>query len=299
MELLTEKYKQEFVPHRGWVPFSKERFWFCERKFPEYPVKTQDGRELGTFFMRAELRHIYFDEERRIKWPDDFIDPYPVVAIDCVEFRKDNSIRVDVEERFDLGFLSEAYYAVGTVTRLEKLKTREERMKVARIIPAVIKDIEVFLKYLKESLEKYKIEVDFSNLEYRSEELEPLVATSKDGFYEVLLDLDVLDFSIKFSTKGMSDEEIIDNIMKLTDPPMEYRRKFRKEWLPSEERRNCYESTFLYPEDPFREKHYYILDRRNGKILVIDVYKNKISRFKFPLERIEFLKEEFPDLWEK
>ncbi|MGC9015117.1 MAG: hypothetical protein ACP5KW_12145, partial [Thermoproteota archaeon] len=187
-ELLTEKIKYNFVPGWGWTPhFAEkgcdwEKHWFCGRKFPEYPVKTQDGRELGTFFMQAELRHVYFDEKRRIKWPDDFIDPYPVVAIDYVGFYKDDSVNVGIRDHLRLNFLSEAYYAVSTVDYLKKLKTREERMKVARIIPAVIKDIEVFLKYLKESLEKYKIEVDFSNLEYRSEELEPLVATSKDGF---------------------------------------------------------------------------------------------------------------------
>ncbi|MGB9878888.1 MAG: hypothetical protein ACPLGZ_02775, partial [Candidatus Pelagibacter ubique] len=72
-----------------------------------------------------------------------------------------------------------------------------------------------------------------------------------------------------------------------------------KEWLPSEERRNCYESTFLYPEDPFRKDwFYYELYKVGGKIKVKKIRRRK-NPYKFPLERIEFLKEEFPDLWEK
>lgn len=51
--------------------------WACVRKNPDYPYKTPEGKELGLMFIRAELRHVYFDSKRKVKWPDDWIDPYP------------------------------------------------------------------------------------------------------------------------------------------------------------------------------------------------------------------------------
>jgi hypothetical protein len=273
-KLVTENYKREFRVAYG----LEDALWSCYVTPSwyelEYPVKTQDGRELGTFFMQAELRHVYFDEERRIKWPDDFIDPYPV-TVESITFYKSGYVETEVSERLDLDFLSEAYYAMSFSDLA--LKERDDRMKAARFIPAVIKDIEVFLKYLKTTLEKYNLKSDLSNLKYR---------------FELLGDI-----SLTFSAKGMNDDEIIDNVMRRVEALTEYRTKFRKEWLPSEERRNCYESTFLYPEDPFRKDwYYYKLVKVGGKIKVKKISRRK-NPYKFPLEKIEFLKEEFPELW--
>jgi len=351
-KLLIKKYKQDFVIDWGWASYPTKRYWLSRRAYPEYPVKTQDEKELGTIFMQAELRHIYFDEERRIKWPDDFIDPYPV-TVDYVNFYEDY-VKVSTWKDLDLKLLSEAYYAISFSDFT--LKDREDRMKAARLIPAVIKDIEVFLRILKESLERHNIKFDFSKVGTNG-----LTVSSQDGSSNLKYSFEFLGHvSLTFPTKGMNDDEIVDNVMRRVEALTEYRRKFRKEWLPSEERRNCYESTFLYPEDPFRKSWFYyrlvkwpfkssndeinkayengirnellehlkyyfgIYYSGGGKIskysdlynldgynLELVNYKleskeivggeikiNKRKRiYKFPLEKIEFLKEDFPELW--
>jgi len=352
-KLATENYGREFRVAYG----LEDALWSCYVTPSwyelEYPVKTQDGRELGTFFMRAELRHIYFDEERRIKWPDDFIDPYPV-TVERITFYKNGFMEIYQWKDLDLKLLSEAYYAI-TFSDFT-LKDREDRMKAARLIPAVIKDIEVFLRILKESLERHNIKFDFSKVGTNG-----LNVSSQDGSSNLKYSFEFLGHvSLTFPTKGMNDDEIVDNVMRRVEALTEYRRKFRKEWLPSEERRNCYESTFLYPEDPFRKSWFYYrlvkwpfksssdeinkayengirnellehlkyyfgiyysgggkiskysdlynLDGYNlelvnykleGKEIVGGEIKiNKRKRiYKFPLEKIEFLKEDFPELW--
>ena len=291
-KLATENYGREFRVAYG----LEDALWSCYVTPSwyelEYPVKTQDGRELGTFFMRAELRHIYFDEERRIKWPDDFIDPYPV-TVERITFYKNGFMEIYQWKDLDLKLLSEAYYAISFSDFT--LKDREDRMKAARLIPAVIKDIEVFLRILKESLERHNINFDFSKVGTNG-----LTVSSQDGSSNLKYSFEFLGHvSLTFPTKGMNDEEIVDNVMRRVEALTECRRKFRKEWLPSEERRNCYESTFLYPEDPFRKDwFYYRLVKVGGKIKVKKTSRRR-NPYKFPLEKIEFLKEDFPELWEK
>jgi len=298
---IAEKIRKLVIDFSGckltanYNPSSKN--WVIERETPEYPVKTQDGKELGTFFMRAELRHIYFDEERRIKWPDDFVDPYPV-TVESICLNEDH-VQISTLNDVNLKVLSEAYYAISFWD--PDLKDREDRMKAARLIPAVIKDIEVFLRILKESLEKYNIKFDFSKVDLEEENgLVFLVVKSQDGSNKLEYLFNRLgDIFLTFPTKGMNDDEIVDNVMRRVEALTEYRRKFRKEWLPSEERRNCYESTFLYPEDPFRKSwFYYELYKVGGKIKVKKTSRRR-NPYKFPLEKIEFLKEDFPELWEK
>lgn len=317
-------------------------------------------------FTQVDPRKVYFDGRRKIIWPDDFIDPYPI-TIDHLSFYK-NHVDLWIKELIMLDFLSEAYYAVwfdydwfGFFDEINtRLLSREDRMKLARIIPGVIKDIEVFLRCLKESLEKCNIKVDFSNVKFHGSVEFPLVVNLEDGS-KLFLNIEWPNVLLRFPIKGMKDEEIIDNIMRRVDALAEIKRKFRKEWLPSEERKKCYESTMQYPEDPYREgfqsdKKPHIGFRKlinwptgnkeedekykgeveilvreevlryekgeqaeissiynfdgyrlewvnykfeNGKIVGGKLKINKKETCKFPLEKIEFLREEFSELWEK
>jgi len=381
-ELLTEKFGKNYefrVVYNDKVSSSGEDSWLWKcYSYPtyydlQYPFKIKGGRELGTMFMRAELRHVYFDGRRKIIWPDDFIDPYPIfleiyevlypIAIDEVVFYRDGYAEIRVWMDIDLAFLSEAYYAVWFIYPgiNERLMSRENRMKFARIIPGVVKDIEVFLRIIKESLERCNIKVDFSNVKFREgDDVFPLVVNLEDCS-KLFFNIERPKVLLRFPIKGMKDEEIVDNIMKRVYALAEIKRKFRKEWLPSEERRKCYESTMRYPEDPYRERFWgdekphigfreivnwptgnkeedeklrsaienlvreealsyekgeqaeisriYNLDGyrlewvnykfENGKIVGGELRINKRKTYKFPLEKIEFLKEEFPELWKK
>jgi len=378
-ELLTEKFEKNYefrVEYNSNISSSGKDLWLWNcYSYPryrdlEYPVKTKDGRELGTMFMFHQvddLKYVYFDGRRKIIWPDDFIDPYPI-TIDYLSFYK-NHVDLWMGELIMLDFLSEAYYAVLLDYDFgfsyeevinPKLLNREDRMKLARIIPGVIKDIEVFLRCIKESLEKRGIKIDFSKAKFYGAVDFPLVVNLENGS-QLFLNIEWPDVCLSFPIKGMKDEEIIDNIMKRVDALAEIKRKFRKEWLPSEERRKCYESTMRYPEDPYREgfrwdrkphmefrklinwptgnkeedRYYksdieflareealryekgeqteissiYNLDGyrlelvnyefKNGKIIGGRLKINKKVTCRFPLEKIEFLKEEFPELWKK
>lgn len=196
--------------------------------YQKYPVKMMDGRQLGLMYVHGNLYKFYFDDMRRIKWPDDWIDPYPPfidaikVAADCIEVRKGKDM--------DLGFMCLAYYAIYVSG--EYLLNKEDRMTLARFIPAVVKDFNVFLKFLNEVLSKCKIDK-----------------------FEVELDPYFFDCSLKFNITDMNDEQIIENILKRTEALTELRKKFR-EWLPNDKRREYYESTMLFPEDPFRRRFY-------------------------------------------
>ncbi|MGB9760484.1 MAG: hypothetical protein ACP5KW_07755 [Thermoproteota archaeon] len=192
----------------------------------KYPVKSQDGRVLGLMYTSGDLCKIYFDGDRKIKWPDDWIDSYPPF-IDVVEVYKDH-IKVEKGKDMDLYFMCLAYYAVYVPK--EYLLDREYRMKVARFIPAIVKDVNIFLKILDEILVKYGIDKS-----------------------EVNLDLNLFDCSLKFNTAGMNDEQIVENVLKRAGALTELRKRFR-EWLPNDKRREYYESTMLFPEDPFRRR---------------------------------------------
>jgi len=152
-----------------------------------------------------------------------------------------------------------------------------------------------------------------------------------------LLNLDRFNFVLRFFAKEMKEEEVIDNVMRMVDALTEYRRKFRKEWLPSEERRNCYESTsrkfsIFLAKWPFESNNeelneYYKRRLMNelrdligvSRVYNLDGYSLELKNYeakeesikgeiivnkrkklhKFPLEKIKFLREEFPELWEK
>ena len=306
--------------------------WACVRKEPEYPVKTSNGREVGTMFLQGELRHVYFDLDRRIAWPDDWMDRYPVF-IDRVDVYDDH-VKVMILRDLDWDFMCEAYYAATSVIGFSKcfgdlsaiiLKERGDRMKAGRLIPACIKDIEIYLASLTDALQKY--EIDWLELEQ---------------------DFSFLQAILRFTTQGMGREEIIRNVMKRAKALTEHRKKFRLEWLSSDERKACYENTMLFENDPFRKKTQirYLckwpfesgneeLDRWYEEVIRdqlqafwpiynLDGYKlglvdheiytekytgirrakggrivvNKRAKLKkFPPEEIEFLREDFPELF--
>ena len=208
----------------GWLPVPSFH-WACIRKEPSYPCKTPEGKELGLMFIQGELRHIYFDSERRVKWPDDWIDPYPP-SIDRVDFMED-SIEISNFSDANLDFMSHAYYY--TLYRSWEESRREDLMKIAMFLPAVIKDLVVFLRLMNDTLDKWGIDRSefritwFGNLSYR----------------------------LKFSVKDMNDK-IVDDVLDRAKALAELRGKFR-EWLSDERRKEYYENTMLYPEDPFRE----------------------------------------------
>jgi len=335
---LSERYGCEF----GVV--SRRDFWLCWRPSRDY----SKGQGLMYIYTQADINDVYLEGRRFIKWPDDWIDPYPI-SVETVTISKDH---IEIEtEGFDLHFLCKYYYALWPLILLFSnedsmtvmLSEREDRMKAARIMPAVIKDIEVFLKSLQSSLERWGIDQR-----------------------EVKYNLSILGVSVKFDTVGMNDEQIINEVLKRTDALTEHSKRMKTEWFPSEERRKCYEETKLFRDDPFRERIWsrvickwplkrggefdrkyenvvrnelieslkeprykvYNLDGyklrlvnyrlvpekvrtkviKNGKVVEHEVMKEKIedgkiiidkrSRlYKFPLEKIEFLKEDFPEMF--
>ena len=197
-------------------------------EYQKYPVKTADGRELGLMYVQGNLYRFYFDGMRRIKWPDDWIDPYPQF-IDATKVG-DNYIEVEKGKDMDLEFMCLAYYAAYVPG--EYFLNREDRMILARLIPAIVKDFNIFLKFLDEVLAKYKIDKS-----------------------EVELNPYFFDCSLKFNIADMKDEQIVENVLKRAEALTELRKKFR-EWLPNDKRREYYESTMLFPEDPFRRRFY-------------------------------------------
>ena len=168
---------------------------------------------------------VYFDEKRRIKWPDDWIDPY-ITSIEAVYIFNDH-IKVWKSHEVDLDFMCHAYYNAHVSTTY--FLNREYRTRAARFVPAVVKDFNVFLKLSDEVCSKYKL----------------------DRF---VIDMpDILACSVGLDIANLSDKEVVDRVIRRVEALTELRRRFR-EWLPSDERRGYYESTMLYPEDPFRER---------------------------------------------
>ncbi|MBO3842859.1 MAG: hypothetical protein FGF48_10680, partial [Candidatus Brockarchaeota archaeon] len=121
------------------------------------------------------------------------------------------------------------YYHLYTTLPGLEFSIRPNRIKAARIIPAAIKDIEVFLRLLNESLTKYNVP---------SSELVWNDARIPTG----------IRFSIflSFPISEMSDEEATAATITRIRALAEYRRRFRA-WLASEERRSFYESTRRFP----------------------------------------------------
>lgn len=260
---LSERSGQIFIPEKIRREDSPP-FWVCsnvcrdrsyyrehreemEGSFFDYLKKWPDGRVLGTMYLTADFRKVYFDSRRKIKWPDDWIDPYPA-SIDSVKVT-DEYVTIWKGYDTDLNFICLAYYAVkfdvnmyiisleippgvpnDILTRV--LSKREERIRVSRFVPAVVKDLNIFFKMLNEVLAKHGLDIS-----------------------EAYPRVNRFDCRLVFKISDMSDESIIDGVLKRVDALTELRRRFR-EWLPSDERRAYYESTMLFPEDPFRWRFY-------------------------------------------
>lgn len=133
-------------------------------------------------------------------------------------------------------------------------------MKLARFIPAVIKDFNIFLKLLDEIRVRYGINGS-----------------------EIDLNVYAFDCSLKFKITDMNNEEILDSILTRAEALTELRRRFR-EWLSDEERRNCYEKTMLFPEDPFRRCFHIpdVVDKSSG--FSWKKYEGKRFLYKWPLK---------------
>ncbi|MEM3465580.1 MAG: hypothetical protein QW566_03805 [Candidatus Jordarchaeales archaeon] len=104
-------------------------------------------------------------------------------------------------------------------------------MKVARFMPAFVKDVNVYLKLIREVF-------------------------SKHGYFKQLLlpSLDYLTYRLVFDSSGMSDEQVIDNVLKRTEAVIEFKKRFR-EWLAREERRDYWEGTAVPQAKKLIEVH--------------------------------------------
>jgi hypothetical protein len=229
--------------------------------------------------------------------------------------------------------MTRIYYGVAEVIfepREELYTSREDKMKLGRYVPAVVKDIEVALKIMNEISGANASKFEF--VSYEGNFLDPFLFS---------------DFGIKseFSTKEMSKEEIIENCLKRVKVMSEWRRRFRT-WLSSIERKQYYESTKGHLDVFMRERkgwvvtggvnlvkwpvkdrntrekiinhHIYRCLSHGAPIFTLDGYGivgyriNHDYKFKFwvdrkqkkfrklsliPLEKIEFLKEDFPEMF--
>jgi hypothetical protein len=290
-----------------------------------------------------------WDKKRRnqskIKWPNDWIDPHPS-SVDKITIYEDK-VDITLDRDFCLNFMSDYYYGVEFIAFSKwagptiTLKEREDRIKAARLTPAVIKDTEVFLKSLRGTLEKYGVKwtkpkivnhrflsIQNSNKEHQTDWSE--VEHDYNGWVVFI-----------FKTMNMNNEEIIDNVMKWENVLVEHRKIYRYEWLPSKERESYYKSTILLPEGvgrrrilkvPHRylykwplknenkELDWYVMELESGlsgcrltnyklcKCYNLEGYELRLvdseirvdehkRLYLFPLEKIEFLKEDFPELW--
>ena len=231
------------------------------RRYDDYPEKTPDGRELGTMIGGGNLEFIYFEAERRgIKWPDDWIDPYPPFIDYLYSNSKENTIEVTARGGVNLDFMAEMYYAVWipSILHPQLLERRKDVMKLARFVPAVVKDLCVYSKITNEVLAKYNVDMS-----------------------EVRVSEAFLTCHMKFSVAGMSDDEIIENTLRRVEILSELKRRW-EEWLPSDERRECYESTIVCPEDyPAR---YRVYGGWHSGIRRPGLYEGMPSLRKYPLE---------------
>jgi hypothetical protein len=127
--------------------------------------------------------------------------------------------------------MAEVYYGVSEVIfePPEDLYTsRRDKMKLARYLPAVIKDIEVATMTIAKISESK--EFDASEFKFTR------------GYH-----LSCFRVKSEFSTNKMSEDEIVKNCIERAKVITEWRKKFRT-WLPSSERKQCYESTKMQHE---------------------------------------------------
>lgn len=292
------KYKLYYPEYQD----SIDLVWDIERK--EIPVVFRP-RDLGADDICLEMMERQWSEEL---WVKDWTDPDPAAVDNIVLFQE--YARIYCGKSMPFWFMVEKYYYAYVIDVLDTLWKREDRMKAALIIPAAIKDLMVLDKTLDKALSKYDIS--------RSE-----VIIGQEVFDENLYPF--LDFYIG----EMGEDELIENLLKRAKAMSEWWRDFRA-WLASLERREFYESTRVkkpwedgrkfikickWPyEEPHRE-HYeteirrefanypnaliYNLDRYRVRLVDNEIVIDCTERIEpIPLEKIGFLREDFPELFE-
>ncbi|MEM3661112.1 MAG: hypothetical protein QXU11_12110 [Thermoproteota archaeon] len=165
--------------------------------------------------------------QKNIDWENYWRDDNPI-SIDYVEARSDR-LTLGTFGEFEVNFMAKMYYDVNEIIfepRNEIYVNREDRMKLARCIPAVIKDIEVALKLIA----KVSTDSGLSVSEFK-------LLRSKPPMRE-------LDFAIisEFQIAKMNVENIIKNFVKRTKVISEWRKEFRA-WLSSARRKEFYENS--------------------------------------------------------
>jgi len=271
---------------------------------------------------------------KEIDWEKDWRDDNPTF-IDYVEVWSDK-VLVGTLGEFPIDFMTWLYYGIPEIIfepKEEIYTDKGDRMKLARYVPAAVKDIEVAIKTIVEVSASSGLNA--SDFKFDSEH---------GLFSETFLNS---DFCIKseFSTRRMDEQEIIKTCMERAKTISEWRWRFRA-WLPSMERRQFYESTKTIYEVrmlkrgswhwtgveglvkwPVKDKkareeitnhHIYRFLDHGAHLFTFDGYGivgyriNNEYKFKFwvdrkqkkfqrlnpiPLEKIEFLKEDFPEMF--
>lgn len=241
-------------------------------------------------------------------WIRQWTDPHPAVVSDIALFSEDAWINVG--KTISLFFMVEKYYNAWVIDG-DALWERAGRMKAALMIPAVIKDLMVFDKALDKALSKYGI----SGSE--------IIASLCDMRFSLFLDF-------QFGEEvEMEEDELVENLFIRTKAMSEWWH-YCKTWLPSLDRREFYESTRVnkpwkggrkfieickWPcEEPYREHCEADIRRELTESPSIPVYNLDRCRVKLvnsritvdcsdqiepiPLEKIGFLREDFPELFE-
>ncbi|MEM2598595.1 MAG: hypothetical protein QW482_02640 [Thermoproteota archaeon] len=219
---MQEPEKYSFLT-RSFLEWERDK---VDSKFPVYDEwKYLKEGLLGIMFTTADLTD-YYGWEGEIDWDKDWIDKTPIY-IDYIKIS--DHIEIHSSREFDWDFMVKRYYHLYTTLPGIEFSIRPNRIKAARIIPAAIKDIEVFLRLLNESLAKYNV-------------------PSSELVWDDIRVPTGIRFSIflSFPISETSDEEVIMATMRRIRALVEYRRRFRA-WLPSEERRSFYESTRRFP----------------------------------------------------
>ncbi|MBO3842495.1 MAG: hypothetical protein FGF48_08795 [Candidatus Brockarchaeota archaeon] len=173
-------------------------------------LSQKDTIELGEYY------NLWRWPPKEIDWERDWKDNNPIF-IDYVEVWPDKVLIATLGE-FSLDFMTQKYYHLSEIIIEPKndiYMNRED--KLARYVPAAIKDIEVAIKAITGVSTGEGLDA------------------SKFKLFSVRFGL---DFCIKseFPIMGMSEKEIVDECIKRTKALSKWRKIFRA-WLPSLERK--------------------------------------------------------------
>jgi len=293
-------------------------------------IRKYDPKSLPTMLRFSRefpyLYENYIYEHREIDWENDWRDPNPI-SVDCIEIWPDR-VLIGTSGEFSILFMTEKYYGLEVILDSEDALyvNREDKMKLARYVPALIKDVEVAIKIMAEVATRN----GFDPSEFK--------------FFQQ----DDVGFCVKseYPITGIREEKIVENCLKRVRVISEWRRRFRT-WFSSSERIQFYESTKIIHEAPVRARKNWYLEAVYGLIkwpikdtktreklvkdkiweylyhganlFTLDGYgiagyidgkcrlrfwvDDKEKKYKklrpIPLEKIEFLKEDFPELWKK